>query len=803
MLRKRVQQGAVVLRAASLVLPLLSLVVAGNSHAADHQDWVALAPGAPPGTPPTVTFDAIASNEQQSFFDVVIPGFWVEDVTDTSGTIAHEKIFVPGHGMMRQIGAPQLPRIQFQLAVVTDATSLSVLQYTENASQTLTNYYPWPSSELELDHPEGDPEGYERDDRIYAVSAQWPTSDFNAANPIGNSLGSIQGTTVEVFPFKSNPVTRELEVVTSFRIGVAHPGVVGPQRLLTKERIRLAASIFDNWPSATNNLAPNDIKFEAEYLIIYPPEVEADIQPIVDLKKVRGYRVTQLPIQPSWTTCVDFRGQIQAWYNSTPVNKDHYCLLVGDVDKIPTCISPPLGTESYPGGVETDDLYGTIDGDDLNEEVYVGRISYDDTTDLRGQIEKIVHYQTVAEPGADYHEALLVAHREEAPEKYEAAHESVRNAFYVDPPTFITRYGSNFQFNNDSAVRSDINNGVGVVAYRGHGSSSAWTEWYSFSGFWDESDVNLLDNDPFTPVVWSFACQNSRIDFDDCLGEIFMEQKFGEGAVSHYGSTRNSYTIPNHELDRQMFQAVYTVGLTTQSHAIQYAELAMASLEDFHNAWMYMLLGDPDMEIRRGNPSIWDIATPTTVPPCSDNCPPFELTILDDQGQPLEGVLIAAWKEGFLPSAPNAPAVEVDELLDNRYTNALGQVQIPVNSLTEGILYYTVQNELGDTVLDSVIVGDVVSSGVPTVRPVSLTATPSVFQDATTFQFGQALPRGGSLVIYDTSGRLVERMLLSKGDRQATWRGRSLAGNRVPAGIYFAKLIVGSSDWKTKVVLVR
>jgi hypothetical protein len=786
----------------ALFAALALLAIAGNQSAATAAPtWIPIDTGAPPGSPATVSYDAGASSTNDSFFDINIPGFWSEDAPDTSGLLTHEKIHIPGSGTFHIRGAPQLPVIRLTLAIVTDASALSLLSYTPSATQTLPGYLPWPDSEPQQDHPEGEPEGYERDDRIYNDNALWPATDFDISATPGNLLGSIKGVTVEVHPFKCNPVTGELQVVTQLRIGIGHPGVVQPPRTLTKERMRLAAKVFDNWPPTGGNIAANDIKFEAEYLMIYPPEVDSIIQPLVDLKKTRGYRVTKLPIQPAWATCNDFRGQIQNWYNASDLDKDHYCLLVGDVSEIPNCISPPLMTESYPLGIPTDDLYGSMDGNDLNEEVFVGRISFDDTTDLRQQIQKIVLYQTVGFDNADYEEAMLVAHKEEAPEKYVGAHESVKNAFYVVQPTFSTQYGS--AGGSNAGVVNNMNFRVGLVAYRGHGSDTEWTGWYfGMDPDFNQGDIDQLHNGPYTPVVWSFACKNANIETEDSLGEIFMEAG-DDGAVAFYGSTRNSYTTPNHELDRQMFQGVYTVGLTTISHAIQFGELMMTNIEDFHNAWMYLLLGDPDMEIRTGPPTIWDIVAPPAIPPCGGGCPPVDITVLDDQGQPLEGVLVAAWKEGFVATSPNSPAMKVDELLDNRYTNASGQAQIPVSSMTEGTLFYTIQDEMGNTVLDSIHVGSLVDAPVSTRQVLSFRATPNVFRNETFFDFGAALPQNGRLAIYDATGRLVSRLDVARGERGVNWRALDRDGTRLRAGILFAKLSVGEKGWNTRVVVLR
>ena len=120
--------------------------------------------------------------------------------------------------------------------------------------------------------------------------------------------------------------------------------------------------------------------------------------------------------------------------------------------------------------------------------------------------------------------------------------------------------------------------------------------------------------------------------------------------------------------------------------------------------------------------------------------------------------------------------MKVDELLDNRYTDTSGQVQIPVPGLTEGTLFYTVQDEFGNTVLDSIPVGSLVDVPKISVQSISLHARPNVFQGETRFEFGSALPQSGQLEIYSTSGRLVARINVSRGDRAIQWKGTDSSG---------------------------
>ena len=335
-----------------------------------------------------------------------------------------------------------------------------------------------------------------------------------------------------------------------------------------------------------------------------------------------------------------------------------------------------------------------MNGDDLDEEVYVGRLSVDSEADLANQVAKILTYEDSPNLFCCYDRALLVAHKENAPGKYVGAHESVRTASYATPPSFDTLYG-HIAGVDDADVSLAVNNGLGLVAYRGHGSSGAWTTWNIPNESYNSTDVTGLANlAQQVPVIWSLACTNSALGTEDSIGEIWMEG-VNNRAVSFYGATVPSYTSQNHELDRQLFKAVYDTGLTIQSHAIKHAEEQMASIMGASdNAWMYLLLGDPEMSIRRRNPINWKIEVPVEYKPCFGFPCYLNVSVLDEVGNPAPYVKVAAWKT----------ADGRDEVLSNRYTDRYGRAQIPVTGLTAGKLMVTFTDDNGNSATRTVVV---------------------------------------------------------------------------------------------------
>ncbi len=205
-------------------------------------------------------------------------------------------------------------------------------------------------------------------------------------------------------------------------------------------------------------------------------------------KKTRGFVVTEMNIADhiGASTCTDMRNAIDNWEAGVPYWHDAYALLVGDTDVIAHCTSPD--------GDQTDDLYASTNGDDLDEEIYLGRLSVDSEADLANQVTNIVAYEDNPSLFCCYHRAGLWAHKENAPGKYEGAHEAVRTFAYSNAPVFETFYGSQSGV-TDSDVASRVSNGVGLMAYRGHGSRDATaTSWNQTSEYFEGADVATLSN---------------------------------------------------------------------------------------------------------------------------------------------------------------------------------------------------------------------------------------------------------------------------------------------------------------------
>ena len=87
-----------------------------------------------------------------------------------------------------------------------------------------------------------------------------------------------------------------------------------------------------------------------------------------------------------------------------------------------------------------------------------------------------------------------------------------------------------------------------------------------------------------------------------------------------------------------------------------------------------------------------------------------------------------------------------------------------------------------------------------------LESVPNPFSGSAAISFEIPEATEVSLRVYDLSGRLVRTIVdtyVTEGNHRAEWDGRDDAEARAGAGIYFLRLVGGSSTSSRKVVLVR
>jgi len=790
---------------APILVALACLVAAAPLQAqTDPGPWVPLDPS-PPGTAAEVMFDVAASSATDSFFDVFLHGFYSPTRIGPDG-LTYREVNVPGLGSIGETGAPALPAVGITLAVPTDAAEVTLSQYLPGPIVTLPGFLPWPQPIPATDSG-STAEIFIRNPAIY--SGPLPQYPLNPGDPspVINLLPGITGAILKVHPAFWRPGTGELQIAAHIRLSLHHPGSVALRPPAPRTRVWQAQSLCMNWQSTMQFFPIDEESLKGEYLFVRPISYGYAILPLWSQKQDRGFRCSNVFTDIVGSSCAAIRTAIQNWYALHP-NKEHYVLLIGDTETIPLCQSPVLGYP--PVASATDDLYGTVDGDNISKEIHVGRLSVSSVSDCSQQIARIVAYEDTPPADQNFGDVVLISNRETSPWNYTNCQEVVRTASYALTPNFQTIYGTNAA-NDNNSISAAVNQGPGLVCYRGHGDWNKWEDWDQSAESYFNSNVAGLTNQPWNPVVWSIACKTADLSQSDCFGEVWMNLN-KHGAVSFYGATNSSVTPDNDILDKSLFRAVYDKDAPDQAWAIEAAEHECSVKSSAINPWMYLLLGDPQMRIRRESvgsgpaqlTSGTTVATatsltviPPTAPPigCADfNCCPtctagiLYFRVLGPGGVPVPGIKVAVWKG--IPPAPEATSSdEVSELLDNRYTDAAGWVAIPTPPLTAGMIHYTATDDREFSMADSLAVTSTSGvAGAGEFGDVRVAAVPSVTRGATRIEFSRPLSAASEVQVFGVDGRRVRTLAVGAGDRAVVWSGDMADGGRAPSGLYFVRL---------------
>ncbi len=798
------------MRIAHLLLPLsssaaLTLFAATTSLAQPPRTWVPL-DTQPPGTPAQLVLDRANSDPNITRGSLTISGFWLVPRLAPDGT-PYNDVQVPGLPNLEQTGAPRLPAVQIDVGILTGAQQVSLVQAT-GAAVYFHGVHVWPQP-IGAQFHEGTPETFARDPVIYGSQSFWPPQPSSFPTAPATLAGLLPYAQVVVNPFHWNPGVDDMEVHPRYDFTLAHRGALTPINGLPATMARYLGNSVFNGSALTGSMIPDPIHYTGYFLFVTPSARLADIDPIVMQKKARGFFVTVLTTEQIGFGCPATLAAIKAWYHGTPAKADHYCILVGDHADIPLCTSPPVN--GWPGGVPTDDSYGDPDNPvSLDKEILVGRLAGSTSSEIASEVQRILAYEDTPPLFAPYQVVVLAAHKDNiGATPIDSWQEDVRTAGYAVSPTFQTQYGANAGV-NDASLSTHVNSGAGLVCYLGHGDTYEWWNWDLPGEMYGSPSVFTLANGPRCPVVWSFACQTCDLTAPGtCLGEDWMIDA-GNGGVSFYGGTRNVYVDPTVDLDKDMFDEVYNKSNLIQGYTDLAGEQRMETVHHSGDAWKYTLLGDPQMSIRREMPIALVVSVPTlvTIACPTGPCVALHLSVSDPSGRPLPGAKVGIWKPGPpLPglarrAEPLASAAATDEVLDDRYTDASGAVDIPVPPLTDGPFYYSVESDGGQAALGTahIIQGNV---GVSPTGPRSfhLLAAPSLLRSGTRFEFGSPLERAAHVDVFDVVGRRVRTLSAEAGARDLAWAGDDDAGRRLSPGLYLARLDAGRELGRCRLVV--
>jgi len=437
-------------------------------------------------------------------------------------------------------GSPDLPKFS-RSVIIPDLASYQVEIVSSNSSE-IENIQIAPSKGNLIRNIDPSTVAYNQG-AIYQTNAWFPENNSDLRTP--HILADFRGQTVVFYPFQYNPVSHKLKITNQIEVVLRanpnatseNPYIRSASSSIRKSSEGLYSKHFLNYSSSRYS----PIAEQSRLLIITDPAFQSALDPLILWKRQAGMNVEVLTLAEAGGNVTGISNAIRSRYLSSEGLS--YVILVGDISQIP---SPT----AYAG--KSDPSYGFVLGNDTYPEVMVGRISAENITHVQVQVDKIVQYEKSTLPVIHLSQSISIASAEGPGDdnEYDWEHQRIirdkLNGYTYDVANEL--YDGSQGLNdaagnpNESDVSELVNQGVGLISYTGHGSSTS----LGSSGF-SNSQIDQLQNDGMLPFIWSVACVNGEFDNGTCFGESWLRANRngqGTGAVAAFMSTINQSWNP-------------------------------------------------------------------------------------------------------------------------------------------------------------------------------------------------------------------------------------------------------------------
>lgn len=560
------------------------------------------------------------------------------------------KIIIPGYSSSVTTGSPDLPVVRKLIEVPENAQVHVDIQFSDIKEYYLPDYnIVFPVMPVQPPYPKSDqlPPPFAYNSDVYKTNAFFH-NELISVDDLGYMRG-VRIARINVSPFEYNPVSRMIRVYTGLKVDFIFENADIEK---TKKIKELNASPF--FEAANRKLInykaldtrDTITKYPVTYLIVSDPAFQEQLQPFVEWKTMKGFNVIEAYTNDPQVgnTTSSIKAYIEALYNSgTPGNPaPSFVLFVGDIGQVPAF------TASY---AASDMPYCEFTGDYFPE-IYFGRMSANNPSQLQPQIDKTLQYEKYTMPDPSYlSEVVLVA--------------GMDGSFAQDWGNGQINYGTENYFNtahgitahvylypesgsSSSQIIQHVSDGVGFGNYTAHCSSSGWGD-PSFTTY----DVPGLENENKYGLLIGNCCQSNAFDSNECFGEALLRAE-NKGCIGYIGGSNNTMW------DEDYYFGV-GVGLINEDPP-PYEETTMGAYDGmFHDhgepfeSWyitQYQIIYLGNMAVTEGAPGsaqyYWDIycvmGDPSLMPYLAV---PQEMTVTYDPLMPLASSSFTVYAEPY------------------------------------------------------------------------------------------------------------------------------------------------------------
>ncbi len=631
-----------------------------------------------PGDP---RFEILSSSADRITISFELPDLGLEEF-EIEGRPFHLAT-IDGGGLTGEIGRPAIPSITRLIALPPDSGAR--LRILETFEEHLDGYDLLP---MQPDDGEDGRAAFVIDEAYYANGDMATGPRVTLGKP--GMLRDLRVAPLRVEPVRYDPighclkVARRIDVEVEFFKETGLAGAKHSRSTVPPSYDQLYRALVLNYDGPGEGR-----RVEAgTYLVIAPDSdsVLTYLEPLMEWRTRMGYpSVLATTTEIGGDDTVHVKNYIQNAYD-TWENPPEHVVLVGDAYNSSVII------RTYQGGYSwevSDHPYTQLEGDDNLPDICIGRLSVENVQRLELVVSKICNYETnpyMTNPEWRRRACLIGDPRDSGVTTIytmEWIRARLREADYA-------RIDEIYEAPFPPPFAASVNNGVGIVAYRGYG----------FMSGIDNSEIDALTNGWMLPCATFITCDTGTYGSGTSRAEAFLRAGVSpdsvNGGVAAIGAASlATETYYNNVLSCAMYEGVFRDHLPEMGPMLVRGKLEVYQnfndplpwVVDNYMRW-YNLMGDPATVCWTDSLDAIVALAPDTV---AVGATSVEVVIENDAGEPVEGAWVCLWKD--------------PETHSSAYTDDMGRVNLAVSLPTTGIMKLTVTADNCIPVLEDVPVG--------------------------------------------------------------------------------------------------
>jgi hypothetical protein len=346
----------------------------------------------------------------------------------------------------------------------------------------------------------------------------------------------------------------------------------------------------------------------ADWILIAPREFLPAAQPLVELRRIQGLRVSVATVEEidqefgyGESRPAAVKAFLEHAYANWQTPSPRYVLLLGDGSYDPKGYLKTGRKDRIPADVvktsylwtASDPAYGAVNGEDLLPDLAVGRLSAGTLEEARVLVEKVVAFEAAGRRLDG--KAVLVADNADTAGSFEADADEI--AATVLRQRDVERiYLRDLGASSRPAIVAAFDDGPALVSYVGHGGTAVWASENIFNNW----DIPSLSPQAQQPLLLTMNCLNGFFHHPsvDSLAEALVKVE-GRGAVAAFSPSGLSLNDAAHVYHKALLAEIESGRHARLGDAVLAAQAAYADSGAFPELLsIYQLLGDPGLRIR-------------------------------------------------------------------------------------------------------------------------------------------------------------------------------------------------------------